>query len=472
MARRRPGPAARDAGRPRGGGVRRRALLARHRAPGSTGNAVTSTAADEEEPDELWPRPDAASRSCRASRRWTAPSTGTASTPSTGPRRCRSTAPVSARSTGSPSSGSPRSTGSRRPTSTTSTARGAVGAVVRGDGGRRALRGRLGHGARRRRARRDDDRRPATRCRSWTPSGPATSGARCAGPWRPPSRRCNWRRHRSAVGRTVTAGARYDVRPARWVTIDATTGVALGGAGTHRDAMLARRSTLRGDPGLRQHPGGTGERYPRISRRERACERIDVTAPRRSADRAQRGRAMSEEIVPARSAARTRPGADDARPPARHPAARAVGAGADRGRGHDCRARRAPAGAGPRHRRGRGTDPAARARPDATHVETTSFPLIELAAPDLPWSYTPAAPAARGRLRPWLVLVVVEDGEGVGIRPRWAARYRCSGSDRLPCRPASCPTSPTRGAGRTSSPSPVRTWPGPWPTAAATSPPG
>jgi hypothetical protein len=52
--------------------------------------------------------------------------------------------------------------------------------------------------------------------------------------------------------------------------------------------------------------------------------------------------------------------------------------------------------------------------PGAVDVETNYFPLIELRAPDLPWRYTPARAAGRGRLRPWLALVVVEaDADGV-----------------------------------------------------------
>jgi hypothetical protein len=48
-----------------------------------------------------------------------------------------------------------------------------------------------------------------------------------------------------------------------------------------------------------------------------------------------------------------------------------------------------------------------------TNAETTFFPLVEFDHPDLPWLFTPAAPtppelAGGGRLRPWLVLVVVE----------------------------------------------------------------
>ena len=37
-----------------------------------------------------------------------------------------------------------------------------------------------------------------------------------------------------------------------------------------------------------------------------------------------------------------------------------------------------------------------------------------MAAPDLPWLYTPAAPSAQG-LRPWLVLVVVREQAGVSL---------------------------------------------------------
>jgi hypothetical protein len=53
---------------------------------------------------------------------------------------------------------------------------------------------------------------------------------------------------------------------------------------------------------------------------------------------------------------------------------------------------------------------------NAVDAEYGYFPLIELAAPDLPWVLTPAVAdeaaddkASTGRLRPWLVLVCVED---------------------------------------------------------------
>lgn len=47
--------------------------------------------------------------------------------------------------------------------------------------------------------------------------------------------------------------------------------------------------------------------------------------------------------------------------------------------------------------------------PDTDSFEPNLFPLVELDRPDLPWLLTPAAPDAQGRLRPWLVLVVVPE---------------------------------------------------------------
>ena len=49
------------------------------------------------------------------------------------------------------------------------------------------------------------------------------------------------------------------------------------------------------------------------------------------------------------------------------------------------------------------TDPA----DHSTGTETTRFAAVELRAPSLPWLFTPAAADRRGRLRPWLCLVVV-----------------------------------------------------------------
>jgi len=50
------------------------------------------------------------------------------------------------------------------------------------------------------------------------------------------------------------------------------------------------------------------------------------------------------------------------------------------------------------------TDPV----PGATSVEDNYLVQVELARPDLPWLFTPAKPNAQNRLRPWLVLVVLE----------------------------------------------------------------
>lgn len=65
------------------------------------------------------------------------------------------------------------------------------------------------------------------------------------------------------------------------------------------------------------------------------------------------------------------------------------------------------------------TDP----RPWITDFEPNHLPLVEFYDEDFPWRYTPAAPdAARGRLRPWLMLVVLteaefHDGADVAGRP-------------------------------------------------------
>jgi hypothetical protein len=43
------------------------------------------------------------------------------------------------------------------------------------------------------------------------------------------------------------------------------------------------------------------------------------------------------------------------------------------------------------------------------------LPAVQLARPDLPWLFTPAAAAAQDQLRPWIVLVVVERKDGVSL---------------------------------------------------------
>lgn len=67
--------------------------------------------------------------------------------------------------------------------------------------------------------------------------------------------------------------------------------------------------------------------------------------------------------------------------------------------------------------------------PDA---EPHLFPAVEFDRPDLPWMFTPAAATAEGRLRPWLVLVVVE-ADHAEVLPA------AGGLPRLRCRRAELP---------------------------------
>lgn len=55
--------------------------------------------------------------------------------------------------------------------------------------------------------------------------------------------------------------------------------------------------------------------------------------------------------------------------------------------------------------------------PDTPDAEPNYFPFAEVAPPDLPWRFTPAAPGADGQLRPWLVLVAVRRQDGVTLGP-------------------------------------------------------
>ncbi|HEX2085937.1 MAG TPA: hypothetical protein VHF89_09660, partial [Solirubrobacteraceae bacterium] len=57
------------------------------------------------------------------------------------------------------------------------------------------------------------------------------------------------------------------------------------------------------------------------------------------------------------------------------------------------------------------TDPA----PGATDFEPNLLAIVEFDRPDFPWLFTPARAGARERLRPWIVLVVVEIAEGVSV---------------------------------------------------------
>src|SRR5215468_3880397 len=59
------------------------------------------------------------------------------------------------------------------------------------------------------------------------------------------------------------------------------------------------------------------------------------------------------------------------------------------------------------------TDP----RDGANAFEPNYLAMVELAQPDLPWWFTPAAPDG-AKLRPWICLVVVAQGRGVELDVR------------------------------------------------------
>ncbi len=56
------------------------------------------------------------------------------------------------------------------------------------------------------------------------------------------------------------------------------------------------------------------------------------------------------------------------------------------------------------------TDP----RDGTDAFEPNYLPIVEFAAPDFPWMFTPAGPS-NGRLKPWICLIVVPDGPGVTL---------------------------------------------------------
>ncbi|MEJ2503209.1 MAG: hypothetical protein P8177_07800, partial [Gemmatimonadota bacterium] len=68
---------------------------------------------------------------------------------------------------------------------------------------------------------------------------------------------------------------------------------------------------------------------------------------------------------------------------------------------------------------GVGIDTRVVVRTDPPHLaaafEPNYFPAIEFDIPALPWLLTPATGNARGRLRPWLCLVVVRKQPGVTL---------------------------------------------------------
>jgi len=51
------------------------------------------------------------------------------------------------------------------------------------------------------------------------------------------------------------------------------------------------------------------------------------------------------------------------------------------------------------------------------NYESNDLAAIEFDNPDLPWLFTPAAADGQGRVRPWIVLVVVRKQDGVRLRP-------------------------------------------------------
>jgi len=60
------------------------------------------------------------------------------------------------------------------------------------------------------------------------------------------------------------------------------------------------------------------------------------------------------------------------------------------------------------------TDP----KPNATDFEPNFLAIVEFDHPAFTWLFTPAAANAQDRLRPWLVLIVIEDRDGVTLTAR------------------------------------------------------
>ncbi|WP_367140979.1 MULTISPECIES: hypothetical protein [Streptomyces] len=54
-------------------------------------------------------------------------------------------------------------------------------------------------------------------------------------------------------------------------------------------------------------------------------------------------------------------------------------------------------------------------RANATNVEPNYLVAVDFDQPELPWAFTPTGVPSSGRLRPWLVLVVVRDRPGVSL---------------------------------------------------------
>lgn len=60
--------------------------------------------------------------------------------------------------------------------------------------------------------------------------------------------------------------------------------------------------------------------------------------------------------------------------------------------------------------------------PGTLDAEVNYFPAVELDQPDLPWRYTPRRHDGAGRLRPWLCLLTLAEGELGEIKPAGADR--------------------------------------------------
>jgi hypothetical protein len=73
-------------------------------------------------------------------------------------------------------------------------------------------------------------------------------------------------------------------------------------------------------------------------------------------------------------------------------------------------------------------------KPGTNTFEPNYFAAIEFDRPDFPWLFTPAKADARGRLRPWLCLIVVRKQAGVELNP--------SSGDSLPALTIKDPATP------------------------------
>ena len=238
-----------------------------------------------------------------------------------------------------------------------------------------------------------------------------------------------------------------------WATADAVTGRSSGTTGTlprggRRAARRAARQRPRGagaraPAGLRA-PAWAGRPPPRAGRPPRRARR----PPRRSRRPPRRSRRRTARRPRATPPARRAPMTDELTflPWLRRGLARALtdpraGGRPDRARGRvtasvdvlDSQATRDVLLHGPDHVVGLAPGQVLRSEPraDSTEVETTMFPYVELAAPDLPWLYTPAGAGHAG------AAAVARAGRGArtgGRAARDARPAACRGCTST-CRP-------------------------------------